>query len=59
MQKPQRFLCAITYHRAICRQCSGYVTLELDYSVCQQSISPYILASNGIIYPEQNFVRWI
>lgn len=53
------FLYAITYHRAICNQCCGYAALELDYSVDQQPITPHILASNGIIYPEQNSVRRI
>ena len=46
------FLYAITFHRAICYQCRGYVTLELDYSGHKQSIAPVVLASNGIIYPE-------
>jgi len=46
------FLYAITYHRAICYQCSSYVALELDYSDHKQFIAPDLLASNGIIYPE-------
>ena len=53
------FLYATTYHRAICYQCCSYATLELDYSVRKQSIVPDLLASNGIIYPEQNSIRWI
>jgi len=53
------FLYAITYHRAICYQCCSYVALELDNSVYQQSIAPDVLASNGIIYTEQNSIRWI
>ena len=58
MQKPQMFLFTITNRGTICSQCCGYATLELDYSVYQQPISPHILASNGAIYPMQNLVWW-
>lgn len=53
------FLYAITYHRTIRYQRCSYVALELDYSVYQQPITPDVLASNGIIYTEQNSIRWI
>lgn len=53
------FLYAITYHRTIRYQRCSYAALELDYSGHKQFIAPDVLASNGIIYTEQNSIRWI